>query len=356
MHIRNLREVEGKDEQCKDAKMKELYFPKELQAVCKRTLKDCFIELDGSELHDFFERQGSIKERYDMICSSSASESITETCPIDIPKLVQDIKEIFHHKSETDVSNGLRGLFKEEEEESRSKIEEAQERKKIGVVVSMVGHILAKLCENNRGDRITTVQIDEWRVSLMIPAMLDFLKLYFDCCPQDRRLLKRLRHLSQKLSEITQGSLDGDEVELKDAFNIAMNLIDFAKFKESKLVRFQLESSSGSDVACKSGIISHDSYHDVFSQEFSITEGPSEELQLRATVSTVRFDRDVLQEKPVGCDDFIFTGTRLKLSYDWPRNILTSSILQPAGEFYTPLGAHIAMIKLYSCRVECLYI
>ena len=356
MHIRNLREVEGKEEQCEDAKMKELYFPKELQAVCVKALNDCLIELEGSELHDLFERQKSIKERCNMVYSSSPSESITETCPLDIPKLVQDIKEIFHLKSKTDVFSGLRGLFKGEESEFRSKIEEAQEGKNLGGVVSMVGDILAKLCENNKGDRISTVQINAWRGSLMIPAMLDFLKLYFERCPQDLRLLKRLRHLSHKLNEITQGSLNGDEVELRGAVNNATRLIDFAKFEESKLVRFQLESSSGSDVACTRGIISHDSFHDVFSQDFSITERPSEKLQLQATVWTVRFDGGVLQEVPVGCDDFTFTGTRFKLSYDWPRNKLTYSIVQPAGEFYTPLGAHIGMIELYSCRVECLYI
>ena len=341
MHIRNLREVGGKEEQCEDAKMKELYFPKELQAVFKRALDDCVIELDGSELHDLFERQESIRERRDMVYSSSGSESITETCPIDIPKLVQDIKEIFHHKSKTDVSNGLRGLFKEEQKRFRSKIEEAQEGKNLGGVVSVVGGILARLCENNMGDRIASVQINIWRGSLMIPAMLDFLKLYFECCPQDRRLLKRLTHLSQKVNEIIQGSLNGDEVELKGAFNTAMRLIDFAKFEESKLVRFQLESSSGSHVACKSGIIDHDRYHDVFSQEFMITEGPSEKLQLHPTVWTVRFDGKALQEEPVRCDDFILTGTRFKLSYDWPRNKLTYSIVQPAGEFYTPQYVHI---------------
>ena len=90
MHIRNLRQVVGKEKQCKNAEIKKLYFPTEMQAVCKMALEDCLIELEGSELDDFAERQKSIQERYDMICSSSASESISETYQIDIPKLVQD--------------------------------------------------------------------------------------------------------------------------------------------------------------------------------------------------------------------------------------------------------------------------
>ena len=357
MHIRNLRKVGGKEEQCEDAKMKELYFSKELQAVCKRALEDCLIELEDSELDDFAERQKSIKERYDMICSTSASESITEICPIGIPKLVQDVKEIFHYKSDTHVFNGLRGLFKEEVKALRSRIKEAQEGKKLGRVVSMVGNVLANLCQKNTGDHTTAFQIQLWRRTLMIPLMLDFLEQFFERCPQDRRLLKRLRYLSEKQNEIMDGSLNGDEVELTDAFNTAMRLIDFAKFEESKLVRFELKSSSGSYVACNSGIIGHDSYNDVFSQEFTITEGRSGKVQLHPTAWTVRFDGQALQEKPVRCGSVsTFRGTRLKLSYEWLCNNLTCSIVRPAGNFPTLLSAHTGMIELYSCRVECLYI
>ena len=355
MHIRNLRQVEGKEQQCKNAEIKKLYYPKEMQAVFKMALNDCLIELEESELDDYAERQKSIQERYDMICSSSVSESITETCPIDIPKLVQDIKEIFHHKSRTDELNGLRGLFEEEVDAFRFKIQEAQSNKNLGGVVSEVGNVLAKLCENNRGDRTTAAQIQMWSRSLMTPLMLDFLEQFFKSCPQDRRLLKRLRNLSAKQNEIMDRSRDGDELLLKDASNTANRLIDFARFEPSKLVRFQLNSSAGSHVAYNSGIIGHDRNHDVFSQEFTITEGQSEKLQIHPIAWTVRFDGQALKEKPERCGCILsFTGTRLKLSYEWSLNKLTASNVQSAGDFYTPLGTLIGIIELHSCNVECL--
>ena len=357
MHIRNLRQVVGKEKQCKNAEIKKMYFPTEMQAVCKMALEDCLIELEGSELDDFAERQKSIQERYDMICSSSASESISETCQIDIPKLVQDIKEIFHHKSKTDEPNGLRGLFGEEVDAFRSKIKAAQEDKNLGRIVAEVANVLAKLCENNRCDQTNASKIQMWRTNVMIPCMLDFLEKFFARCRQDLRLLKRLRNLSEKQNEIIDGCQKGNEPLLKDASNTAMRLIDFAKFEPSKLVRFQLNSSAGPHVPYKSGIIRHNKNNDVFSQEFTITEGPSEELQLRPTVWTVRLDGQAPEEKHEECDCVLtFTGARLKLSYDWSLNKLTASNVQSAGDFHTPRGAHIGMIELYSCRVECLFI
>ena len=342
MHIRNLRQVEGKDQQCENFEIKKFYFQKEMQAVFKMALNDCLIELEGSKLDDYAERQKSIQERYDMICSSSASERITKICPIDIPKLVQDIKEIFHHKSKTDRPNGLRGLFEEEVDAFRFKIQEAQSNKNLGGVVSEVGNVLAKLCENNRGDRTTAAQIQMWSRSLMTPLMLDFLEQFFKRCPEDCRLLKRLRNLSEKQNEIMDRSRDGDELLLKDASNTAKRLMDFAKFEPFKLVRFQLKSSSGSDVACNSGIIGHERNHDVFSQEFTITYGPSEKLQIHPIAWTVRFDGEALEEKPERCSCILsFTGTRLKLSYDWPFKKLTASNVQSAGDFNTPQGEHI---------------
>ena len=357
MHIRNLRQVEGNEKQCKNPEMKELYFPTEKQALCKMALEDCLIELEGSKLDDYAEREKSIKERYDMICSSSASESISETCQIDIPKLVQDIKEIFHHKSKTDEPNGLRGLFGEEVDSFRSKIKAAQEDKNLGRIVAAVADVLAKLCENNRCDQTNASQIQMWRRNVMIPCMLDVLEKYSARCQQHLRLLKRLRNLSEKQNEIMDGCQNGNEPLLKDASNTAMRLIDFAKFEPSKLVRFQLNSSAGPHVAYNNGIIRHNRNNDVFSQEFTITEGPSEELQLWPTVCTVRLDGQALEEKHEECGCvFTFTGARLKLTYDWSLNKLTASNVQSAGEFHTPLGAHIGMIELYSCRVECLYI
>ena len=357
MHIRNLRQVERNEKQCKNPEMKELYFPTEKQALCKMALEDCLIELEGSKLDDSAEREKSIKERYDMICSSSASESISETYQIDIPKLVQDIKEIFHHKSKTDKPNGLRGLFGEEVDEFRSKIKAAQEDKNLGRIVAAVADVLAKLCENNRCDQTNASQIQMWRRNVMIPCMLDVLEKYSARCQQHLRLLKRLRNLSEKQNEIMDGCQNGNEPLLKDASNTAMRLIDFAKFEPSKLVRFQLNSSAGPHVAYNNGIIRHNRNNDVFSQEFTITEGPSEELQLRPTVCTVRLDGQTLEEKHEECGCvFTFTGARLKLTYDWSLNKLTASNVQSAGEFHTPLGAHIGMIELYSCRVECLYI
>ena len=356
MHIRNLRQVERNEKQCKNPEMKELYFPTEKQALCKMALEDCLIELEGSKLDDSAEREKSIKERYDMICSSSASESISETYQIDIPKLVQDIKEIFHHKSKTDVPNGLRGLFGEELDAFRLKIKDAQEAKNLGSIVVEVGNVLAKLCENNRGDQTTASQIQIWRRSLMIPRMLDFLEKFFKRCRQDCRLLRRLRNLSEKQSEVMDGSQKGNELLLKDASNTARRLIDFTKFEPSKLVRFQLNSSAGLHVAYNSGIILHNRNNDVFSQEFTITEGPSEELQLRPTVWTVRLDGQALEEKHEECDCvFTVTGARLKLSYNWVLKKLTASDDQSAGDSHTPLGAQRGMIELNSCRVECLY-
>ena len=342
MHIRNLRQMEGKEQQCENFEIKKMYFPREMQAVFKMALNDCLIELEGSELDDFAESQKSIQERYDMICSSSASESITKICPIDIPKLVQDIKEIFHHKSRTNEPNGLRGLFEEEVDAFRFKIKEAQSNKNLGGVVSEVGNVLAKLCENNKSVRTTTAQIQMWSRSLMTPLMLDFLEQFFKRCPQDSRLLKRLRNLSEKQNEIMDRSRDGDELLLKDASNTANRLIDFARFEPSKLVRFELNSSAGSHVAYNSGIIGHDRNHDVFSQEFTITEGPSEKLQIHPIAWTVRFDRQALEKKPERCGRILsFTGTRLKLSYDWPFKKLTASNVQSAGDFYTPPGEYI---------------
>ena len=355
MHIRNLRQVEGKEKQCKNAEIKELYFPTEMQALCKMTLDDCLIELEGSKFDDFVKRQKSIQERYDMICSSSASESISETCRIDIPKLVQDIKEIFQHKSKIDVHNGLRGLFEEEVDEFISKIKHAQKAKNLGGVVAEVGNVLAKLCENNRGDQTKAAEIQKWRRSLMIPCMLDFLENCFECCSQDYRLLKRLRNLSEKQSEIMYGSQKENELLLKVASNTAMCLIDFSKFEPSKLVRFQLNSSEGHHVACDSGIILHDRNDDVFSQEFTIREETSEELQLHPTVWTRRRDGQTSKKNLKECVS-TSKGARLKLSYDWSLNKLTASNFQSAGDPYTPLGVHIGMIELHSCRVECFYI
>ena len=290
MHINHLRELafEIQSLNRKDQHLME-YFANQIRTICRDfILKDCCIELDADVSVENYPHFLSIRQqvtedvalKLETICSSSTT-SINEDFLSIVPFLIQAIKDIFRKRNHLIVQNGLKGLPKESVSQHKSKVRDAFLNKDIFRLVYEVCRVLESLCFNNC-DKHSTEEIENWSESLGIWNMSEFLKKFFQT-RQDGKLHKRLQLFSRSLRRISEDVHKIEEIEMRYVYNVSLNLIKFATFDPSKLVRFEITDSANSPVTCYSEAIKHDRPHDTFSQQFEIRKGSEYELQLRAT-------------------------------------------------------------------------
>ena len=307
MHIRHLREYSTKISgmQCGNADLMK-YFSCRIKTFCKTLLRDCCIEMEDSA--EGVEKAASssdhigylamhrsipddIARKYQMISASSA-DSTTKTFLGIVPNLIQNTKEIFVDERFSEVQNGLRGLSEETVEQLVLNIRDAEQNNRIRQLACEVCKILELLCLKNCGKQPTS-EIEKWGENLAILSMLGFLKAFFQHCPQNIRLHKRLELFSGRLRDIMSDKWDiTDEVVMHEFCNVAQSLSHFAKFNPSKLVRFELTDSTNSPVNCHSEDVEYDRCYDTFSQQFHVKKESEDELQLHA-VACVNVDGQV---------------------------------------------------------------
>lgn len=289
MHINHLRELAFNVESLnRDDPHLMKHFSDEITTLCNSILKDCCIELDaeisvGNYPRFLFLHQqvtDDVALKLETICSSSTKSSKEDFFSI-AHFLVQAIKEIFRkEKNQSVVQNGLRGLPKETVSQFESNVRDAFLKKDILKLLYEVCGVLASLCRNNC-KRHSTEEIDNWCESLAIWHMCDFLKEFFQS-RQDGKLHKRLKLFSRSLRRITQDVGKIKEIELRDFYNVSLNLIKFATFNPSKLVRFEITGSANPPVTHFSEDINYDSLHDMYSQQFEFRKETEDELRLGA--------------------------------------------------------------------------
>ena len=287
----------------------EKYFASKIHAYCQMMLRDCCLEMESTtdgvgkaasstKLDAFItiRMQGSIPDclkdflffACKDICSSS-EECIIEKFKSVVPELIQMIKEVFvENDTNHEEQNGLWGLSDEALKPFKLSIRIARRDKTVLKLLSGLAKILGKLCQQNCShERVS--EVEKWGKSVANLAMLDFLKPFFQNCPKNMRLHKRLELFSERMVDILDGDGEfADEVFIRNFANIVLSLIDFAKFDASKLVRFVLIDSSNSCINCSREHITQYNLNrnpSVFSQTVHVKKESEDELTLHASAS-----------------------------------------------------------------------
>ncbi|XP_068751947.1 uncharacterized protein [Montipora capricornis] len=309
MHVKHLRYLATKIGSLEhDSVELEKYFAIKIHAYCQMVLRDCCLEMESTaygvgkaasstKLDAFITIRmlGSIPDclkdflffACKDICSSS-EECIIEKFKSVVPELIQMIKEVFvENDTNHEEQNGLRGLSDETLAPFELSIRIARQDKTVLKLMSVVSKILEKLCQQNCSYGRKS-EIERWGKSAANLAMLDFLKSFFQNCPENRRLHKRLELFSERMVDILSNPREfADEVFIRNFANIALSLIDFAKFDASKLVRFVLIDSSNSCINCSREHTQYDLNRNpsVFSQTIHVKKESEDELKLHASAS-----------------------------------------------------------------------
>ena len=270
------------------------YFANQISTRCNSILKDCCIELDAEVSIENYPRflcfhryvTKDVAMQLEKICSSSTRSGNQDFFSI-VPFLIQVIKDIFRKESDLIVQNGLKGLPKEIVSEHESKVRDARRKNDILSLLDEVCGVLKSLCLNNCEKQSAEV-IEKWGQSLAILNMSEFLKEYFHSS-HDSKLHKRLQLFSHSLRTILRDFRDGKKIEMRYFYDDSLNLIKFARFDPSKLVRFEITDCTNSPVTCYSEAIKYDGPHDTFSQQFEIRKESEDVLQFGA-IARVHLD------------------------------------------------------------------
>ena len=297
MHIRHLRELAVKiaELQIDDADLMK-YLTSKIQNMCKRVLRDsCFQIEDSAEdverassCHNHAKyleiRQKITEERaakYQQLLSSR-EKSVVKHFLASVPYLIQDVKTTFRKEIIPAAFNGLRGLHEDTLEQLASKVREAEENNKVRQLVCQVCKIMEELCVINCDSKTSPDQIRKWGQSLGILPMLEFLKPYFQMCPQEIRLHKRLELLSCCIRDIVSDEVDVSEVVMRDFFDVSSSLVHFAKFDPSKLVRFQLSDATNSSIECEREGMQYIKDSDTYCEQFFLFKEMEKDLLVHA--------------------------------------------------------------------------
>ena len=311
MHVRHLRElatkISGLQQENSDlAKNLEC----KIQNLCKSIFRDCCIELEhlsdkieraASSINhiDYLQKHGALTKDvaliYKRICSSATGvpQFIIENFLSVVPQLIQTTKEVYVHEEISQVQNGLRGLPDKDLEHFVSNVRYAERKNKVWPLVGQMCKVLEDLCLQNCGKK-STAEIEKWANGLALLSMLEFLKPFFQQCPQDIRLHTRLELFSCNLRNIMLGLMDvAEEAFVRDLSDVVLSLIAFAKFEPSKLVRFELFDIAGALLDCNAiENLKYDRHHDSYSQHFHIRNESDGELQVHA-VACVLIDGSI---------------------------------------------------------------
>ncbi|KAL9967459.1 hypothetical protein ACROYT_G025681 [Oculina patagonica] len=297
MHIEHLRElaVTIVGLQHKEPNMMK-YLGHEIKTLCNSVLRDCCIEIATSkedlDLATSTENWASLLEMHKLISEdaakkckrmcSSPEESTAGNFLMIVPQLVQAIKEIFRDKKVLQVQSGLRGISDETTFKNiASDIREAAQNKSIFKLLSEVCNILENLCHNNNENRSTEDEIREWGGSVMIIPMLQFIETFFQST-EAQRLYKRLHVFAVAIRRILSNPTAFEGNFLRDFHNVALSLLQFAKFDPSQLVRFELNNPANSSNTQGNDELKYNKSKETFSQLFWISKESEDELQLEA--------------------------------------------------------------------------
>lgn len=308
MHVKHLRSFATKISELPhgSADMQK-YLSGKVRSLCKLVLRDCSIEMERSSKEveraasfenpvGFLEMKqrmsAGVARRCDKICLSS-EECITETFLTIAPDLIQITKEIFVHEEVSEVQNGLRGLHDEIVEEFVYNVRSAERGNKVLKLICEVSKMLEMLCRQNCKEQ-TSKEIEELGKSLAILPMLHFLKPFFQSCPRDIRLHKRLELFSGYIRDILSEPQDfADEAFIRNFCNLIESLIPFAKSNPSKLVRFEVSADlTKSYFSFKREKLQHDKDEDTFSQVIHIKKESEDQLLLHV-VACVHIDGQI---------------------------------------------------------------
>lgn len=302
MHIRHVRKIASKISGLQSMNAdSQNYFVHKIQTLCNSLFRDCCIELESCA--EDVERAASstnyveylfqsmdirrplsqdIARKYQQVCSSS-EESIIKTFLVIVPFLIQNVKDIFVENKMSEVpQNGLRGLPKEKLDHFVCSVRSAEENNKFLELFCESCNILHQLCLKSYDKVQSKTEIEKWGKSLAILPMLNFLKPYFQHCPQDVRLHKRLDLFSCSLKDNMANRDHIDEVCVHDLSNVLFSLLHFAKFDASKLVRFELNGSKNAPLFCSREGVKYDKFDNTYSELFRIKKESSDELHLLA--------------------------------------------------------------------------
>ncbi|XP_068737295.1 uncharacterized protein [Montipora capricornis] len=307
MHVKHIRYFATKIGKLEHESVElEMHFASKIHAYCQMVLRDCCLEMEStadgvgkaasSKKLDAFiaiRMQGKIpdclKDFFVFVCEDFSSSS--EKCFIEefmsvVPELIQMIKEVFvDNEADYEEQTGLRGLSDEALAPLKSSIWVSRQHNNARNLMCHVSEILEKLCQQNCSYELKS-EVEKWGESLANLTMLEFLKPYFQNCPKNRRLHKRLELFAKQTRNIMSNPIT-DDFFIRDFANVALSLIDFAKFDASKLVRFVLIDSSNSRINCSRENTQYDlnRHTSVFSQIVHVKKESEDELKLHASAS-----------------------------------------------------------------------
>ena len=287
MHINHLRELAFQIARTNREDLHSMDFTNQIRTLCNFILKDCCIEMNAEVTIESYPRFLSFHQRVtddvavtlEKICSSSTRSINTDFFCV-LPFLIQAIKEIFREERPSVVQNGLKGLPKEIVSIHECHVQDAFQSKDILKLMYEVCSVLKHLCLRNCSKQ-SAEEIDVWSESLGIWNMSDCLKSFFQD-RQDSKLHKRLQLLSRFLGRIAADNGNVTEIELRYFYHVSLNLIKFATFDPSKLVRFEITNSTNCPITSYSEGLKYDMPHDTFSQQFEIRKESEDALQLDA--------------------------------------------------------------------------
>ncbi|KAJ7388867.1 hypothetical protein OS493_035207 [Desmophyllum pertusum] len=333
LHVRNLRELAliYKGLQHNDPHMVK-YLGREIKALCKSVLRDCCIEMATSEMGFNLETEKyatflvlhrriskDVAKKFKNMHSSSEDYRASDIFLMIVPHLIQAIKEVFKDERIPQAQSGLRGMDDTEAlNEIASDIKKTVENKNISWLSCHVCKILENLClNNNDDDRSTEDEIRNWGGSLSIITMLSFLKKFFQCS-EAQRLYSRLRVFSVSIREIQLNPSDFEGSFLRDFYNVALSLLQFAKFDPSQLVRFKLIIPTNSSNTQANDVLKYDKSNETFSQQFWIRKESEGELRLEAIahVHMKGHIRSIGARRNMRCTK-AGTVVELRLSHKW---------------------------------------
>ncbi|XP_068705571.1 uncharacterized protein [Montipora foliosa] len=305
MHVKHIRYFATKIGRLEHESVElEKHFASKIHTLCQMVLRDSCLEMErtgdgvgkaaASKKLDAFiaiRMQGKIpdclKDFFVFVCEDFSSSS--EKCFIEefmsvVPELIQMIKEVFvDNEADYEEQTGLRGLSDEALAPLKSSIWVSRQHNNARNLMCHVSEILEKLCQQNCCYELKS-EVEKWGESLANLTMLEFLKPYFQNCPKNRRLHKRLELFAKQTRNIMSNSIT-DDFFIRDFANVALSLNDFAKFDASKLVRFVV--SSNSRVNCSRENTQFDLIRNpsVFSQTVHVQKESDNELKLYASAS-----------------------------------------------------------------------
>lgn len=281
--------LEHRNPQCID------HLAREIHILCNDIFRDCCIEVAGCDervetasptedyVH-FLKMHRKVPEdeaQMYLEMSSSSKEAKFGNFLACLHALIQAVKEIFRAEVIPEVQTGLKGLPKEIVERLTSNFCVALQNDDIFKLICEVCETLKKLCLNNSASQ-STDEIERWARSNAILALLYLLKRFFQS-KEEIRLYKRLQVISYSLAAIMSNPCAVDKSLIRDFNNIALSLLEFAKFDPNKLVKFELLESTGISRVPFSSLQYTKPPHDTFSQTFRFRKECEDELCLHAT-------------------------------------------------------------------------